>query len=175
MVVVLGSKKLRILALTLLILAALCIILVPAAMAQNKGFIVTVQSDMFYLLGGTQIYVDDTLYGVTDANGVITLNNFPTGMHNLTAVNPKYSNKTVEAKLVGGGSYDFTMKDLPPPDLHQDGMTIYVVEANHAKSLVAGAMVYIDGQLAGHTDNITANSFLICPQGPMKCWSTGRV
>ncbi len=163
--VLLGGKKLQLLALTLLILVALCIVLVPTATAQNKGFIVTVQSDMFYLLGGTQIYVDDTLYGVTDSNGVITLNNFPTGTHNLTAVNPKYSNQTVKVELVGGGSYDFTMKDPPPPDLHKDGMTIYVVEANQAKTLVAGAMVYIDGQLVGQTDNNYGEYISYLPAG----------
>jgi polar amino acid transport system permease protein len=148
-----------------MVLVALGILLAAPATAQNKGFIITVQSDMFYILGGTQIYVDDTLYGVTDANGVLTINNFPSGTHNLTAVKEKYSNQTVAVELVGGGSYDFTMRDLPPPDMHKDGMTIYVVEANQAKTLVAGAMVYIDGVFVGQTDNNYGEYLSYLPSG----------
>ncbi len=152
-VVLLGNNKLPSFILLLSVTAVLCLLLAQPAVAQNKAFIVTVESDMFYILDNTSIYIDGTLYGVTDVNGVLPLYNFPAGMHNLTAARPGYINQTVSVNLVSGGSYDFALFNEPPPDPRDSGMTIYVVEANEAKTLVAGAMVYIDGEYVGLTDN----------------------
>ena len=138
---------------SLLLLMALSATAPLLAHADNPIVVITVKTDMFYPINNATIYIDEVATGTTNADGVLALYQFPTGTHNLTAVAHGFINKTVTEDLTAGVSIDYILHDQPPvgPSTN-DSMSLIVLDDTVARSYVAEANIYIDGQYAGKTD-----------------------
>jgi polar amino acid transport system permease protein len=146
------NKNSRLLSLfALLVLVAVVFCALPA-MSQNPS--VTIRSN--YVLGypvqNTSIYLDGQLIGTTDANGVYLLTSYAPGTHNITAINDEYESSTREVDLGQTAEVILRLQDKVL-EVPAEAMIIYVRENTDAKNWVAGADIYIDGTLAGETNN----------------------
>lgn len=108
---------------------------------------------MFYPIPNTTIYIDNAPYGMSNDAGVLVLYQFPSGVHNITAVKNGYNNNTITKDLTEGASIDYTLIEQPVGPTTSDSMTLIALDDTIARGTVAGAKIYIDGNYAGQTDS----------------------
>ncbi len=123
-----------------------------AVSGQKQGVTVSVTYILGQPLPNASVYVDDAFAGMTDENGNLLILNYTAGMHNVTASKETYENGTVQADLSSQSSILIKLTDevetIPP-----DAMVIRAKEDTPAQNSIPGASIYIDGTLAGNTDN----------------------
>ncbi len=123
------------------------------ANANSPTVIITLKNDVFYPIPNATIYIDDTNYGTSNDAGVLVLYQFPSGVHNITAVKNGYTNNTITKDLTDGASIDYTLIEQPVGPTTNDSMTLIVLDNTVARGTVAGAKIYIDGNYVGQTDS----------------------
>ena len=156
MVIVLNKKIQRsfiFLVLFLFLLTTVSAMIAVPAFSDNPVVVITVKTDMFYPISNATVYIDEAPIGTSNTEGVLALYQFPSGVHNITAVKYGFINKTITQDLTGGTSIDYILHDQPPvgPSV-SDSMSIIVLDDTVARGTIAEAQIYIDGQHVGQTD-----------------------
>ncbi|CAJ35639.1 ABC transporter permease subunit [Methanocella arvoryzae] len=128
-----------------------CLAFAAPASAQSTNAIVVVNDDLFSPVQGASVYIDETYMGLTNYDGSIKVSNFTPGMHKITAKKEGLQDRVREYNLQSGVTVQLQMKRVTT-SISPDIVTFIIREDSASKSIVAGASIYIDNQLAGTTD-----------------------
>jgi polar amino acid transport system permease protein len=115
------------------------------AMAQSSPVTVFTVSDKLFPIDRVSIYVDDVYMGNTDTAGKLTLSDYTSGTHNITAIKASYINTTISANFSDGAKINVQMVSVSSAARKND-VSIIVLENSAALSKIAGVDVYVDGQ-----------------------------
>ena len=146
------NKNNRLLCIFALFFLLLIIAGAVPALSQTAGTPVYVKYVLGYPIPNASVYVDGAYAGITDISGVLFISSYLPGTHNVSVMADGYeiSSKNVDISQ----ATDITIKlQDKATTIPSDAMIIYVREDTDAKNWVAGADIYIDGILAGETDN----------------------
>ncbi len=138
--------------LLLVFVLLLLLAIADTASGQDAGLAINTKYLLGYPIPNSSIYIDEAYQGMTDESGTLFIAQYPSGLHNITAVNEKYENATKEIDLSQENEVTLRMQDkaqtIPP-----GAMIIYARENTDSKNQISGASVYVDEVLAGKTDN----------------------
>lgn len=144
-----NNRLLCIFALLLLLAVAVCAM---PAVSQNPAVTIYSKYVLGYPVPNSSIYMDGQLIGMTDETGALIITNYGLGVHNITAINDEYESSTRDVDFAETPEVTLRLQDKVQT-IPSDAMIIYVRENTTAKNWVAGAQIYVDGTLAGETNN----------------------
>jgi len=102
--------------------------------------------------------------GDTDNAGKIVLDDYQSGIHNVTAVKSGFANSTISGNFTDGVKINVRMESLGYV-ARKDAVSIIVKENTTAMSMIAGVDIYVDGKnvSSGKTNALTGMSVILTP------------
>ena len=151
----------------LFILVALALfgpVLAAPALSQSATVTIRTFNEQNYPVSGATIYVDGSFFGFTNTVGVLTADKFAPGDHTIIAARAGFVNGTYNGSLDPGATIRITLThDFAV--VNPNAVTILVLQNTVARSTIAGADVYVDGNYLGTTDTVQGKTSGVVPPG----------
>jgi polar amino acid transport system permease protein len=122
------------------------------ATSQNPAVTVYSQYVLGYPTPNSSIYLDGQFMGLTNEHGWLVITDYAPGTHNITATNSEYESSTRDMVLSESPEVILRLQDKVA-EIPENAMILYVRENTDSMNYVAGADIYVDGTLAGSTNN----------------------
>ncbi|MDI6897177.1 ABC transporter permease subunit [Methanocella conradii] len=160
------KKRMPVVSILLVVLLILCPLFCMPAFSQGGNVVVTINIKDYMLrpVPNASVIVDDIFVGVTDRDGLITVSNFSAGPHNITASAEGLATRMAEREFSDGAKVNVQLNRenvVTDPNI----VTFIILDSGASKSKLAGATVYIDGELIGKTDTKDGKVQYLIPAG----------
>jgi polar amino acid transport system permease protein len=142
----------------------LCPVLISPAASQQSPVYITVKDYMYRTVENASVYLNDNFVGTTNYDGLVVLKSYPSGIQNITATKEGLANRTVEKELIPGETIIISLKKETSV-MDPNAVAFIVLENRASMSKIAGASVYVDGQLVGTTNTRDGQVIGIVPPG----------